>query len=94
MRGEPGARNDFACRLESLNDTSDALAHADAHGGQSVARVTAVHLCDRGSGDECAAHAERVPECDRAAVRIYMFGIVRQSQIAQYRKRLRGEGLV
>ena len=41
-----------------------------------------------------AAHPERVPEGDGAAVGIDVFGVIGQAEHAQHRQRLGGEGLV
>src|SRR5205823_13099658 len=53
-----------------LEQRGDALAHADAHGGEPAARAATAHLVHQRGGDARARTAERVAERDRAAVHV------------------------
>jgi len=55
---------------EVLNDSRDALAHADAHGGQAVTALPPDELVHERRNNSHAAGAEWMPERNRAAVRI------------------------
>src|SRR5689334_20613318 len=52
-------------RSSALEQQGDALADADAHGGDGPVGVAVLELARRGQGQPGAAHAERVTERDR-----------------------------
>src|SRR5262249_51044366 len=81
-------------RLHGFQRDRDALADADAHGGQRPLLLPVLQLQRRRAGDARARHAERVAERDRAAVRVDVLGIVRNPELAQGGERLAGECLV
>src|SRR5918995_4859096 len=83
-----------APRLRRLQRQGDALTDADAHGRERTLRAALLELESRRAADPGAGHAERVPERDRAAVRIDVCGIVREAELAQRGERLAGERLV
>ncbi len=53
---------------EIFENSSCALAAADAHGHHAVARVLALHFAQDGGGELRAGAAQRMPQRDRAAV--------------------------
>src|SRR4051794_35592402 len=57
-----------AARLDSFEDGGEALADADAEGGDPVLAAAAAQLAAEGAGEAGAGAAERVAEGDRAAV--------------------------
>src|SRR5579883_314696 len=56
--------------VQLLDRDCDALAHADAHGGERKLAAAPFHAMDRGEREPGAAHAERMAERNRAAMRI------------------------
>src|SRR5437016_6416795 len=54
--------------LDPLEDRSDALAAADAHGHERVALLRALELVERLHGQDRAGRADRMAQRDRAAV--------------------------
>src|SRR4029434_4580749 len=81
-------RGSVAC----LEETSRALAAADAHRHHAVARLALEHLVGDGADHARARHAERMADGDRAAVRVELLGI--QTQRVADVHDLRGERLV
>src|SRR5262249_36409003 len=77
-----------------LQRERDALAHADAHGGERKLAAALLQTVHRGQGKARPRHAERVPERDRAAVRIDVLGVIGNAELAQAGDALRGERLV
>src|SRR5919198_4273745 len=75
-----------------LEDRGDALAHADAHGGEAVAVAATRHLVHQGRGQTRAAAAEGMAERNGAAVRVHPGRV--KPQLADTGERLRGEGFV
>src|ERR1700739_2547605 len=73
----PAMASRFAPRSNAFQNNSDALAHSDAHGAQSVAAFHALKLIRRGGGQARAAGAERVADGDRAPIRIYVHRVIR-----------------
>src|SRR5260370_41397098 len=53
---------------ETLDDGGDALADANAHGGEAVTAVAALQLVQEGGDEACAGAAERMAEGDGATV--------------------------
>ena len=51
-------------------------------------------MIERGRDQASAARSERMANSDRSAVRIHVRRIVRDAQIAEYRKGLRGESFI
>src|SRR5271169_4968039 len=80
--------------LAALDDCGNALAYADAHCAECVAAFDFVELIHRGGGQSCAARAERVSDCDRATVWIYVRGVVGEAQIASDCESLRRASFV
>src|ERR1043166_4034195 len=58
-------RNDIL--IQRLDRQRDALADADAHGGERELAATLLQAVHRRHREPRAAHAERMTECDRAA---------------------------
>jgi hypothetical protein len=77
-----------------LDDHRDALADADAHRAQRVARAAAAQFMGGGQHEAGAAHAERVAERDGAAIGVDVRRVVGKAELAQDRERLGGEGFV
>ena len=77
-----------------LQRQRDALADADAHGGQAPAPAAPAEFDGDVGGEPRAGHAERMAIGDRAAVRVDVLGIVGEAELAQAGERLAGEGLV
>ena len=83
-----------ASRSRRRQRDRDALADADAHGRERELAFPQRQF-ERGCpGEPRAGSAEWVAERDRAAVRIDVFGIVSEAEVAQHRQRLRREGFV
>ena len=78
----------------ALDDCGDALAYADAHGAQRIARFGLAQLVGRGGYQASAAGTKWMADGDGPAVRIYVFGIVGDSEVARNGERLRREGFV
>src|SRR6185369_12623794 len=72
----------------------NALADADAHGCQGKLPAPLLHAVHRRQGQPRAAHAERMAERDRAAMRIDEVGVVLDAQLPQTGYALRGEGFI
>src|SRR5581483_1917160 len=80
--------------VQLLDRHGDALADADAHGGERAfasALLHAMHGCD---DKPRAAHAERMAERNRAAMRIDEVGILRNAELAQTGNTLAGESFI
>src|SRR5436305_14458450 len=76
----------------SLPDRGDALAHADAHRGETVLHAAMLHLAYQGADQASSAAPQRVTQCDRAAVDVDLLLI--EAEEADARERLRGKRLV
>src|SRR2546423_368160 len=76
----------------SFEDGGDALAAADAHGGEGVPAAGAPELVERLDGQDCPGRADRMTEREAAAVRVDAFR--RQPEFPGYGQGLGGEGLV
>src|SRR5205814_10381845 len=70
----------------------DALTAADAERHQTVIVSLTLHFGERLGGDRGARRADRVPERDRAAVRVDPGGI--EVELLHHRQRLSAERLV
>src|SRR3546814_2167968 len=77
-----------------LDHHRDALANADAHGGESVAAAGAVEFFGGGEDEAGAGHAEGVAQRDGAAVGVHILCVVGEAELAQDREALGGEGFV
>src|SRR5919198_4571929 len=75
-----------------LEDRGDALAHADAHGGEAVAMAATRHLVHQRRGQTRAAAAEGMAQRNGATVRVHPGRV--KPQLADTGERLRGEGFV
>ena len=75
-----------------FEDRRQALADADAHGGDAVLAAAAAQLADQGAGEAGAGAAERVAEGDRAAVDVEP--LLLDAELAGAGEDLGGEGLV
>src|SRR5262252_10656620 len=69
--------------VQFLDRARDALPDADAHGGERTLAAARLHAVHRGQRQSRAAHAKRMPERDRAAMRIDEVGILLDSELAQ-----------
>src|SRR5215469_8768100 len=79
-------------RLDFLERQRHALPDTDAHGGERAFATALFQPMNRGQRKPRARHAERMPERDRAAVRIDVVGIIGNAELAETREPLRGEG--
>src|SRR4051812_4661483 len=86
------ARNDGLVQL--LDRDRNALTDTDAHGGQRELAAALFHAVHRRHRQPRAAHAERMAERDRAAMRVDEVGIVLDAQLPQAGYALRGEGFI
>src|SRR5690606_39701341 len=77
---------------EAFVDGGDAHAAADAQGGQVVAIVLALQFVDEGAEDHRAGGAERVTQCDGAAVDVDL--VQGQAHVLDEAQHDRGERLV
>src|SRR5713226_2958319 len=71
--------------LDAFQNESNSLAHADAHGAESIFAIGAQELIERRGHQPRAAGAERVTDGNRATVGIYVRGVVWNFQIVQHR---------
>src|SRR3954471_18193373 len=69
---------DISRDSRALEHGRHALPHADAHGSERIALARALQLPRGGEQQACAAHPERMPERDRAAVRVDAKVVVRK----------------
>jgi len=76
-------KGQVAGSLYAFDGEGDALADADAHGGESAAATGFLQLVDGGEDKPRAAHAERVTERDGSAVGIDVRCVVGETQLAQ-----------
>src|SRR6185437_1418803 len=79
--------NSFDCERHTLPD-------ADAHGGKPELAAVFFKAMRRGQRQPRTRHAERMTECDRAAMRVDLRRVVGKPELAQYGKRLRCKSLV
>src|SRR5690349_2643213 len=77
---------------DALEDHGDALATADAHGGQGVAALDALQLMDGLGGDDRAGGAHRVTQGNARTVGVDLFRV--EAQFASHGAGLGGEGFV
>src|SRR6201986_260677 len=75
--GGMDSRNDEGS-VQLLDRHRDTLANAHAHGGGRAFSAALLHAVHRRHRQPGAAHPERMPERDRAAVRIDEIGILLQ----------------
>src|SRR6266446_7411397 len=80
--------------LNAFENQRNSLAHTDAHGAERIFSLCTHELIERRSRKTRAAGAQGVPESNRAAVRIHVRRVVRNSQFAQHGQRLRSECLI
>src|SRR5579884_2926758 len=83
---------DTGASLEPLDDGGDALAAADAEGGEAEPLVEHFQVVDEVGDEAAAAGAERVAQRDGAAVGIELTLV--NAELADDGDALRGEGLV
>src|SRR6476619_4260828 len=87
------SRNCQGAGSGGFEEDGDALADADAHGGQGTADAAVVQFDGGGQGDPGPAGAQRVTQRDRAAVRVDVLGVLRETELPQHAECLRGERL-
>ena len=91
-----GAREHARARgsplIHPFDNRGDALADADAHGGEAVAAAAFFHFVNKRRHDPGAAAAQRVAEGDGAAVDVELIEI--DAQLARAREHLRRKGFV
>src|SRR5664279_4400847 len=75
-----------------FDDGRNALAAADAHGGDAVLSTVGFEAAEQGGEDAGAAGAQRVPDGDGTAPGVHLGGVVAAG--ADHSKALRGEGFV
>src|SRR5262249_58602416 len=80
--------------VDLFDGDRDALADADAHGCQGKLAAPLLHAVHRRHRQPRAAHAERMAERDRAAMRIDEVGIVLDAPLPQAGYALGGEGFI
>ena len=78
--------------LHAFPDRRNALAAADAHGGNAVAAIDADQFMQQLGDDHRAGCADRVAERDGAAIDVGSGRI--EAEALGHRQRLRGKGLV
>src|SRR6476661_7701226 len=78
--------------LATLEQGGLPLADADAHRRHAVAAAAPAQLVQEGDDEARAAHPQRVPERDRAAVHVHPGRI--EAELADHGEALGGEGLV
>src|SRR5262249_38955793 len=78
--------------LAGFEEAGGALAAPDAHRDDAVARLAPLHLVGDGAHHARAGHAERVPDGDRAAVRVEL--VHGNAELVAAVDDLRREGLV
>src|SRR6185437_14301402 len=89
------ARNDvWATSVQLLNRNRDTLADADAHGSQRPLAAALLHAVHRRHRKPRTAHAKRMAERDRAAMRVDEIGIFLDAELTQASDTLRGEGFI
>src|SRR5438128_7157481 len=69
--------------LNPLERERNALADADAHGGERELAAAPLEAMHGGEREPRARHAERMSERDRAAVGIDVLGVVGDAELAQ-----------
>src|SRR5262249_44725066 len=69
------SRGTQMCRLLSLEDCSDALTGADAHGGQPEGGLLVFHRMNQRRRDAGSAGAEGVPNRNGTAADVYLFWV-------------------
>src|SRR5690242_12175089 len=79
----PPLAEGFGERLNALQDGGDALADADTHRDQRISAAGAVQLPRRGQSDARARRAERMPDCDSAAIWVDATVVERDFEAAQ-----------
>src|SRR5579871_2542785 len=87
-------RNDVSILIQLLDCHGDALADADAHGGERTLSTALLHAVYGGHDQPCAAHAKRMAERNRAAMRIDEVGVFGNAELAQAGDALAGKGFV
>src|ERR1700761_8762471 len=80
--------------IQLLDRDRDALADADAHGGDRALAAALLHAMDSRHGEPRAAHAERMAERNRTAMRVDEIGIFLDAKLTKDRDALRGKGFV
>src|SRR5438034_848690 len=78
----------------ALEGDRDALADADAHGGQRPALTGELELEGGGADEAGAAHSERVAERDGAAIGIDVRRLLGEAEVAQHGNALARESFV
>src|SRR5215469_15175871 len=78
-------------QLYALEHRGDALAHTDAHRAQRIAALGPLQLIKRGRDQSRPACAQRMPDRDCSAVRVYSRGVIGHAQLAQHGQRLGSE---
>src|SRR3984957_8123948 len=84
----------FVNLVQLLDRHRDALADAEAHGGERAFSAALLHAVHRGQRQPRAAHAERMAERNRAAMRVDEIGIILDAELAQAGDPLRRERLI
>ena len=79
---------------DAFDDGGNTLADADAHGAKCPFHFASFQLPSSGQHQPRTAHPKRMPEGDSASVRIDMFPILQQAEVAQHRDALGGESFV
>src|SRR3954447_10702922 len=80
--------------VQLLDRHRDALADADAHGGERAFAAALFHAMHRRHCQPRAAHAEGMAERDGAAMRIDEIDIFLDAELAQTGDALRGKGFI
>src|SRR4029077_11727264 len=79
---------------DAFDDGGNTLADTDAHGAKCPFCFASFQLPSSGQHQPRTAHPKRMPEGDSASVRIDMFPILQQAEVAQHRDALGGESFV
>ena len=87
-------RHDCVFALDSIDRERNALPHTDAHCSQGSLCSRFLQLVHSGQHQTRAAHSEWMAERNSSAIRVDVWRVIRNSELAQTRKRLTGESLV
>src|ERR1700741_2736473 len=88
------AMTPWRASVQLLDRNRNALANADAHGGKRAFSAALLHAVDGGQRKPRTAHAKRMAERDRAAMRIDEIGILLHAELTQAGYALGREGFI
>src|SRR5882757_10441845 len=86
--------DDASDLVQLLDRDRNALADADAHGGERELAAAPLHAVHRRQRQPRAAHPEGMAERNRAAMRVDEIGIVLDAQLPEHSDTLGSEGFI